>query len=273
MKPFYYLLIIAACLVVIPASALYHDTLYLGEGKYNESFPGERNAGQWYTFHLNNASGLADVDYHFTIVDAEIRKSYQYRSDAWGQWWNETPDPGTKFLFVWICGYSEGTSWIGWGSDRFAAWVDGQTIQADPVVVSDIGKIRRGGAFTDKVPPRTIAGMENKSALPGFAYASDAYGFKDGIELSRMEPGKSNAFYGYLIYRIPEKAELKDIQIAGWFGYYGTAIWNLQPKMYTQDSPESKIIKEKEEIQKQILLGRRLSDRDVSQGSKGRVKV
>lgn len=266
MKPFVFLLLIATCILILPVSALYQDSLYLGIGKYNESFPGERNAGQWYSFSIINASGFADVNYRYTVADAEIRNSYRYRSDAWGQWANATPDPGKKYLFVWICGYSEGTSWIGWGPERFAAWIDRQTIAAEPVTVSDIGKVRRGSGWSDEVPPRTIQNIEYKSALPGFSYTDDAYGYKDGIEQDRMEPGKSNAHYGYLIYQIPKTAELKDIRIAGWFGYYGTAWWNLNPKVFTQENPEYQSIRERERIRHEINSGQRLSDRDAAIG-------
>nr|WP_321352497.1 hypothetical protein [uncultured Methanoregula sp.] len=262
-------------LLIVPSSAYYSDSLLSPVAgstlQYNESYTGERNAGQWFTFELINASGLADVKYHFTVADAEIKTSYQYRSDAWAQWRNQTPDPGKKFLFVWICGYSEGTSWIGWGASHFAAWIDGETIAPEEVQYSDIGRVRRGAGWSDIVPPRTIRFLENKTELPGFPdMADEAYGFKEGLEQTRMIPGKSNAYYGYLIYQIPAKYEMKDIQIAGWFGYYGTAIWNLSPRLYIQRSPEYQKIIEREQRRQEIAQGQRLSDRDVV---KNRAKV
>jgi len=264
MKPNAIILLIAAVLLIAPASAYYPDVVIPSSSgflpAFNASFPGERNAGQWYEFRIDNVSGLADVKYHFTVYDAQIRDSYEYRSDAWGQWWTETPAPGKKFLFVWICGYSEGTTWWGWGADRFALWIDGVSIASEPVIVSDIGKVNRGDSWSAKVPPRTIRFMENRSSYQDFTYSQDAYGYREGIEQGRMEPGKSNAMNGYLIFQVPRNSNLKDIQVAGWFGYFGTATWNLKPVPFTQDSPEYLTIKEREKIAEEIVHGQRLRD-------------
>lgn len=264
MKPFFFVTILTALLLIVPASAYYSDAIIpAGTGfmpVYNASYPGERNAGQWYDFAINNVSGYADVKYHFTVYDAQIKDSYQYRSDAWGEWWRETAGPGKKFLFVWICGYSEGTSWYGWGPERFFLWINGETIPQEPIMVSDIGKVRRGTAWSSQVPPRTIRFMENRTSFKDFPYSQDAYGYSDGIMKTRMEPGKSNAWSGYIIYQVPETSTHKDMQIAGWFDYFGTAYWNLQPRVYIQDSPEYLEIKQRELIENQIRKGSRLRD-------------
>jgi hypothetical protein len=257
-----FLCIIAAILLVLPVSAYYPDSLYPIGGKYNATVPGERNAGQWYEWQIINVSGYADVKYHFTIYDAEIKDSYEYRSDAWGQWWTETPNPGKKFLFVWVCGWSEGTTWWGWGQDRFFAWVKGTTLKPEDVKYSDIGKVYRGGGSSNEVPPYTIKGFEDRITFPGFPNCGDeAYGYKEGIALERMEPAKSNAWSGYIIYQVPSDTKLKDIQIAGWFGYFGTAYWNLEPKPYIQQSPEFQVKKKQIQMQGEIQSGKRLPDR------------
>lgn len=270
MKPFFYILMLLAMatIIIVPVSSQYTDTTCPLDGKgpaFNASTPGERNAGQWYDFALLNVTGYQNVTYHFTVYDAEIRDSYEYRSDAWGQWWTQEPDQGKKFLFVWICGWSEGTTWIGWGSERFFAWVDRLSIIPEPVNFSDIGMVKRGGHYTDEVPPRTIRWMENKTSYLDFPWSGDAYSFRDGIQMIRQEPGKSNAMQGYLIYQVPQNTELKDIRIAGWFGYYGTAWWNLEQKAFIQNSTEIQRQIRIEQLQQERLTGKRMPGNKHSQ--------
>ena len=253
-------------LLILPVSAYYTSEIippssgFLPE--YNATFTGERNAGQWYEFSINNVSGDRDVKYHFTVYDAEIKNSYEYRSDAWGQWWNETPARGNKFLFVWIVGYSEGTSWDGWEAEWFYLWDNGRQINQEPIIESDIGKVNKGGMWTSRVPPRTIRFIENRMSYLDFPYSQDAYGYQDGLVMNRMEPGISNAWNGYIIYQIPKTSELKDMQILGWFGYHGTAIWNLKPVAYIQNSPEYVAITEREIRDKEVAQGIRIIDDD-----------
>ncbi len=175
MKPIIFSLALAALalLMIMPSSAYFTEGTYplFGTGPaFNASIPGERNAGQWFVFTLLNVSGYSDVKYHFTLYDAYILDSYDYRSDAWGQWWTEYPDSGNKFLFVWICGWCEGTSWIGWGSDRFFAWINSNSLKPEPVQFSDIGKVRKGTTFTNNVPPRTIRWLENRTSYLDFVW-------------------------------------------------------------------------------------------------------
>lgn len=256
------LFFLISALVILPVNAYYVDSPVLTKSdftpQYNATFPGERNAGQWYEFSINNVSGDRDVKYHFTVYDTQIKNSYEYRTDAWGQWWTESPEPGKKFLFVWICGYSEGTTWDGWESERFYLWDNGKQINQEPVILSDIGKVNKGGSWSTKTPPRTIRFIENRSSYQDFTYSQDAYGYQDGLVMNRMEPGKSNAWNGYIIYQVPKTSELKDMQILGWFGYHGTAIWNLKPVAYIQNSPEYFTLKQNRRIAEEILQGIRI---------------
>jgi hypothetical protein len=254
-------------LIIMPVSAYYTSEIipqssgFLPE--YNATFPGERNAGQWYEFSINNVSGDLDVKYHFTVYDVEIKDSYEYRSDAWGQWWNETPTRGNKFLFIWIVGYSEGTSWDGWESERFYLWDNGKQINQEPIIMSDIGKVIRGNSWSSKIPPRTIRFIENRRSYLDFPYSQDVYGYQDGLVMNRMEPGKSNAWNGYIIYQIPKTSELKDLRLLGWFGYHGYAIWNLKPYGYIQETPEYMEIKAAENRRTEIQKGIRQRGNEI----------
>jgi len=264
MKFFFYILVLlaTAMTIIVPVSSQYTNDTYPLDGKgpaFNASTPGERNAGQWYDFSILNVSGYRDVVYHFTVYDAELEDSYEYRSDAWGQWWTENPAPGNEFLFVWICGWSEGTSWIGWGPDRFFAWINTRTFYPEPVILSDIGLVYKGGKATSDVPPRTIRWLEeNKTSYLDFTWSDDAYSFEDGVELTRQEPGKSNAMQGYLIYQVPKGTKFKDIRVAGWFGYYGTAWWNLEQKAFTQNSTEFRKQTRAEQLLQERMTGKRM---------------
>lgn len=226
---------------------------------FNATFPGERNINQWFEWKLYNASGLAGVVYHYTVYDARLMPNYSYHSESWNSWDVQEPTPGNQYLLIRICGWSEGTTWWGWGRDRFNVWVYGNTIPPEPVQLVDVLKVKRGLSWSMVLPPRTIAGLENVSAYPGFTWSGDVYGYQEGLEMNRMVPGKSNAWIGYLLYQVPAKANLSDIQVSGNF-YNHRAYWNLEKKDYVQQNEEWKQEVSSILIVDQVLHGLRTSD-------------
>jgi len=172
---------------------------------------------------------------------------------------HQEAQPGKKYIAVWVRGWTEGTSWLGWGQDRFPLWIWGNTtIFPESVQLQDLS-IRYG---SDRKLPAVIKEIENRTASTERGLlTTERYGWKDEHELNRVEPGRSNAFDGYLLYQIPTEAQPEDIRIAGWFGYWGTAVWHLTRTEIRQDNMENYRIMESEIVQLQKNAGQRISDR------------
>lgn len=228
---------------------------------FNISIPGDRNLGQEYSWEVKNASGYAGCVYHYTVYDERIiGGNYTYHSPAWGQWFIQDAEPGKKYLAVWVRGWIEGqTTWLGWGQERFPLWLwDNTTVYPEPVHLQDLS-VRYG---SDRKLPAVIREIQERmSTTDRGPLTVERYGWKDEKEMGRMEPGRSNAFDGYILYQIPEQAQPEDIRVAGWFGYWGTAIWHLAKSEINQESMEKYRILETDLVNYQKEIGIRLSDR------------
>jgi hypothetical protein len=267
--------------------------------RFNESVPGPRNLGQYFTWTMENVSGTyASSIYHYTVYDyKEIGDHYSYWSVNWGQWFNETPEHGKKFVAVWVRGWMEGTTYFGWGQDRFNLWVNGQTIPADPVKLQDIeigsytGAGRKesvGTAATSSGCAPTPAPVQNQNANTGSGWSrtgrwlpvviqqveylkannergrltTERFGWKDENEYTRMEPGWSAKYDGFLIYQVPVNSSPEGMSIAGNFRNYGTAIWHLTNTTITQESVEIYKKMETDLMNLQRETGLRLPDKE-----------
>jgi hypothetical protein len=230
---------------------------------YNESIQGERNLGQYYTWTVHNASGRVSATYHFTVYDyKEIGNHYDYWSENWAQWFVEVPEPGKKYIAVWIRGDLEGTTWMGWGPERFFVWIGNQSTGPEKVKMQDV---TIGGRGSDRRLPVIIQELENVTTGRSVRgrLTTERYAWKDENELTRMEPGPSNAYDGYLIFKVPENSTISEIRVAGWFGYWGTAYWNLEAKEVHQESLEWYQQMESTQMALERETGIRLPDKPV----------
>lgn len=252
-------LLLVISLFILPATAQIQSNSS-SQIPFNDTLSGYRNTGQLYTFQIKNVSGTADIVYHYTVYASRlIGTNYTYHSRNWNTWEVQDAAAEYQYLIVWVRGWSEGTTWLGWGRDRFSAWVWGNlTIQPEPVHLEDL-PVRYG---SEKYRPVLIKDLFNR-VENGDQLTTEWYGWKDGYQRYRMEPGISNADDGILIYQVPAAATPEDIQIAGWFGYYGTAVWNLKDKEIQQDSLENERLQELEVITLQRAAGIRISDRTL----------
>jgi hypothetical protein len=233
--------------------------VHADEVPFNTSVAGDRNLGQEYTWTVNNASGWADCVYHYTVYDYRIiGDKYTYFSPSWGLWFTQQAGPGKKYLAVWVRGWSEGTTYFSYGQNRFPLFVRDMTVYPDPVQLQDleIGSIGSGRHL-----PVVIKELENNVAtIERGQLSTERYGWKDEIELSRMEPGRSNAADGYVIYQVDQSASPEDIRAVGWFGYWGTAIWHLTNTTIDQKSIESEAWKKQMLFRLERAEGRRSAD-------------
>lgn len=231
---------------------------------FNTSVIGDRNLGQEYTWSVQNVSGLADITYHFEVYAfRDLGKNYTYRSKFWGKWFQQSAHPGKKYYVIWVRGWTEGTTWIGWGPDRFNLWLWGNTtIKPLPTHMEDMPIKYK----SEKYLPVVIAELEHRNGPDGLLLSTEWYGWRDGKELDRTEPGRSNAFDGVILYEVPDAATPEEIRICGWFGFYGYGLWYLTPHTITQNSWERAKFADEQLIKMQKKIGLRLSD-SISRGA------
>ena len=227
-----------ACFIVAGLLILFHPASALEQ--FNASQPGERNIEDLFEFTMHNVSATpAQVTHHVTIYSSKLLQEnqtpYLYWSVAYGQYFNQTPDKGKKWLFVWVRDWIDDIPVWEYDQDQFIVWVWGNTtINPEPVQMEDQTRNR----LTKHINPAIIEGVSFGHPLPReYAGYGDPYGWKDGFAEPRIEPGQSNAWSGWIKYQVPEKATLQDIQVAGWFMNYGTPYWNLVPRNITQVLP------------------------------------
>lgn len=194
---------------------------------------GDRNLGQEYKFTVNNVTTPdqslkgSDVTYHWTVYDYRILgRAYSYYSNDWGRWFTQYSDHEKKYLALWVRVWMEGgSSWYGWGPDRFKLWIGNTTISNETIHLNDLPIEYKG----DNYRPVVIAELQNLNSRSDKKLLSrEWYGWKDEIELDRQEPGLSNAWDGFIIYQIPAAVTENDIRVfaPSWYGY---GIWHLTP--------------------------------------------
>jgi hypothetical protein len=236
---------------------------------FNASIAGDRNLGQLFNWTMNNVSMNADSEYHYTVYDYRIiGDHYDYWSINWGQWFPEAAGPDKVWLAVWVRGWMDGTAYHGWGQDRFFAWVGDKSYKAEPVKMNDIAirnvksygrdpvvvDITKCGETEQRIIstgsngntetsgrylPVVITQLENLKATNERGQLTiERFGWKDENEMDRMEPGYSNRYDGVILFQVPNGTRPEDIRIAGWFGYWGTAVWHLVNTEIDQESVE-----------------------------------
>lgn len=259
------LMVLAITIMVqMPAKAAGEDLRGIPAVAFNGTVPGDRNTGQVFTWSIQNVSKEADIKYHYVVYASRlIGMNYSYYSNAWGRWDIHSVTPGYQYLVIWVRGWTEGTTSWGYGPERFRVFVwDNWTIDPEPAHLNDL-PIR---FLSDEYRPVVNAELENRTLLNGSLsrvelLTTEWYGWKNNQKLVRMEPGLSNNWDGVILYQVPASAALKDLRVAGWFGYYGTPIWYLTPHEIMQKSFEAWQREQQDELSRQKANGLRVSDR------------
>jgi hypothetical protein len=190
-----------------------------------------RYLGQEYQIIRDNASGLKTLALKIQVYDYRRLKGFnESASDSWGTnvWWPHVAGPDRVFLFIMVRAELVGTNghydprFYGFESTHFSVQYQGQIIPETP----------------ERTKCSAVKEMENIGTMNGDTRISD-YGVTriqdvgSGIvtcpENQFMHMGSSNAWDGFIVYDIPEKAEIKDIMVLGNFGdAFGNSFWKLE---------------------------------------------
>ena len=63
---------------------------------------GTRQEYQWFRWHWDNVSGLQQADRGIVIYNHYWLNSFTYWDDAWGNYYKQYPDPGMRFVAVFV---------------------------------------------------------------------------------------------------------------------------------------------------------------------------
>jgi len=186
---------------------------------------GGYNMSQWFSWRRDDVSGLKDMLVHVTIYRAKFLPNYRYWSVSWGRYYWQAAPKGSKYLAIFPCMYMDGKDqtydprMFGMGQDHFYLQYKDQVIQPD----------------TDYRPPNRIKEFEEYWDLSGTVrtgpygyYRDNRGGNETAQDLGYLRMGRSNAWDGYILYRVPVDARMEDLKVLGRFDGFGYAWWELQ---------------------------------------------
>ena len=194
----------------------------------NHFRPGERGLGEIFSWYRPNVSGYQDMRINVTVWGYKVLPYYRYYfRGGIGTYEYWKPDPGYKFLFVyvalWMPGggpdHNLGRVWLP-TADKFIVGYKGQTITLDPDYQpgEDIAELQNIYDYTNSTRIGFYGGYLDLNPLTGdLQFSQDSW----------SPIGESNTESGFIIYEIPDAAQPQDLSVWGGFGTFGTAIWRL----------------------------------------------
>jgi len=175
----------------------------------------------WFRADANNFG--EDLRVWTTVYDYKFLPMFRYYSVSWARNLKENPEPGKKFLFIFVNMYSDADDARPYlyPKEHWVAQVEDRLYYPEDVVD----------------PTLRITDLDN---LWDYAHIQSPkpYGFKiiqeAGTGIIRAEKqetlysGRSNAADGYIIYQVPEYADETNTKILARFGNQGEGIWELK---------------------------------------------
>jgi hypothetical protein len=156
-----------------------------------------------------------------TVYRVWINESYHWHNDMDNKYYLQEPEPGNKYLFVFINVFNKGDMNI-WPptSGEVVVHYNGQVYSPDPThYLPDKSSNRKATAIE-------IQEIQYFSKLFGSEYVED-FGYSNGTELSYLYPGKSNAIDGYLIFEVPASLTPEKAYAEIEFNGYQVGVWKL----------------------------------------------
>lgn len=184
--------------------------------------------GDYFSWYRENCTMLKDLKVRVTVYGYKWLKSYHYWSIDWGRYFTQPPRYGQKYLVIYpqMCADGDTSSWDarmwGMGADHFYIQYKDQIYYPD----------------TERIIGARVQELENTYTKNDDARVYD-YGYYRTFgwnKTERAEPlgylylGQSNCWDGFIIYSLPEQAQIEDIKVLGRFDSFGYAWWYLMEK-------------------------------------------
>lgn len=202
---------------------------------------GERWEKQWYRHvvqkqpnPLFNATYTKPLDFGVVIYDHKFMNSYTWWSDRDGQYYNETPKPGYKFLFIWVHEEIFGdpkthvASMEGFNVDSFLAQYK-QSLYYNDTSYNPVNRVLEFDTKPDyyRISRTSAFGYTRIYYGKSVVYDSPGYGGWIAERDVDLYIGQGNSWDGYIVYQVPASATDHDTLLIGNFGAYGNAYWRF----------------------------------------------
>lgn len=175
----------------------------------------------WFRADANNFG--EDLRVWTTVYDYKFLPIFRYYSVSWARNLKENPEPGKKFLFIFVNMYSDADDARPYlyPKEHWIAQVEDRLYYPEDVID----------------PTLRITDLDNSWDY-AHVQSPKPYGYKiiqeAGTGIIRAEKqeilysGRSNAADGYIIYQVPEYADETNTKILARFGNQGEGIWELK---------------------------------------------
>jgi hypothetical protein len=156
-----------------------------------------------------------------TVYRVWVNDTYHWHNDKDNNYYTQVPQPGNKFLFVFVSVFNKGDTRV-WPptSGNIRVHYDGAVYSTDP------SHVLPAISSDEEARPIEVKEVQYFSKLFGSEYAED-YGFSHGTQTAYLYPGKSNAIDGYLIYQVPASFTLDKGYAEIIFNGQDHAVWKL----------------------------------------------
>jgi hypothetical protein len=192
---------------------------------------GIRKLQRPFSFSRKDVSGLKDLTAHVTVYDYRIMDSYNWFNPADYKYYEQKPlDNNNKFLFVFIQFYIDDISGDGvkfWlpKDNSFAVQIDEtlyQPIEFEKQIriheLEEIYNFNDDNRITAYNSIRMYSHSTEKTKTAGE--------YSQNIDV--LQPGKSNAIDGYLLFEVPNHISVDNTKILGTFYAFGESQWVLK---------------------------------------------
>lgn len=181
-----------------------------------------RYLGDFFSWKRYNVSMGKDLEVRVTAYKYRELDSYHWWNPQMGQYYNQLPNPGKKFLIVQVYMEAVGDNpeWDArmWtmGQDHFYLQVGTSLIRPSDnylpcLVIREL---------------ETTYSLNDDSIIQPYGY----WGLTNGscVELSMLHMGSSNAVDGFIVYEIDQIVDPADVILIGQYGGFGQSYWKLK---------------------------------------------
>jgi hypothetical protein len=156
-----------------------------------------------------------------TVYRIWMNETYSWHNDMDNRYYLQKPQPGNKYLFVFINVFNKGDTRV-WPptSGNVVVHYNGQEYSSDPThYLPDKSEDRKATAIEVKE-------VQYFSKFFGSEYVED-FGYSHGMQLAYLYPGKSNAIDGYLVFEVPASLTPEKTYAEIVFNGKDVGVWNL----------------------------------------------
>ena len=176
----------------------------------------------WFRANANNFG--EDLRVWTTVYDYKFLPTIRYWSTSWARNLKENPDPGKKYLFIFVNMYSDADDARPYlyPKEHWIAQVEDKLYYPEDIIDPSlrITDLDNSWDYAHVQSPRPFGYKIKQEAGTGIIIAE-----KQEV----LYGGRSNAADGYIIYQVPEYADETNTKILARFGNQGEGVWSLHP--------------------------------------------